>query len=94
MTQEQKIFMECAKKDTPISQIDYSLGFKRGWIERINNVWHKPEEKPEENKCTVCITGIGLPLIGGPYHEHWEDTVSYIGITKWEYTDDLLPEEE
>lgn len=68
--------------------------FEKGAKWRIDSVWHKPEEKPEENKHAVCITGTGLPLICGPYHEHWEDTVSYIGITKWAYTDDLLPEEE
>lgn len=94
MTQEQKIYAECAKKDAPISLIDYAVGFKRGWIHRIESVYHKPEEKPEESEALLTLNALNIPtLYQRGYLGDWSFLVKEYGIVKWAYIKDLLPEE-
>lgn len=99
MTKEQ---IERAVTDSllndPLELRETSVGtFQQGFIAganwRIESVWHKPTETPEDGKMVLCITKAG-PFIGGPNNTGWEESVREFGITGWAYVDDLLPEEK
>lgn len=70
-------------------------GFKAGANWRINSVWHKPEEKPEESEDLLTLNALNIPtLYQRGYLGDWYFLVKEYGIVKWAYINDLLPEEE
>lgn len=59
---------------------------------RINSVWHRADEEPEDNRVVLAIGEDDYPVICGPDNEEWEGSVESFGITAWAYVDDLLPD--
>ena len=64
---------------------DFAAGGK--W--RIDSVWHKAEQAPGEGRIVLTI-GELMPLICGPNHENWANTVENLKITRWAYVYDLI----
>lgn len=92
MTKEQiqKAAMEYAWRG---NMYDLESAFKAGAKWRIKSVWHKAEEAPGEGRIVLTI-GELMPLICGPNHENWANTVVNLKITRWAYVYDLIPTEE
>lgn len=73
-------------------------GFIAGADWRINSVWHKPEEVPENDRlllvnCTSPLFRFTYVVIG-PTTDRFEEFVSCYGITHWAYINDLTPTED
>lgn len=59
---------------------------------RINSVWHKANELPENDRMVLGIDDDSFSVICGPNNDGWNDTVKDLRITAWAYVDDLLPD--
>ena len=71
--------------------IDQTI-YRQGAAWRINSVWHRTDEKPEDRRAVLATTDDGIPVIGGPDNSKWEEIARKLGITAWAYVDDLLPD--
>lgn len=74
---------------------DYELSiFVKGFVEgsdwSIEAAYHQPGDIPLDDEMILCETK-GFPMIAGPNHENFNETVEHFGITRWAYTNDLLP---
>lgn len=58
---------------------------------RINSVWHRTDEKPENDRMVLGIDNYSHPAILGPDNSGWEETAKIFCVTEWAYLDDLLP---
>ena len=65
-------------------------GFVEGSEWSIESAYHQPGDISEENEMILCETKDG-PMIVGPFHKDFNDTVEHFGITRWAYTNDLMP---
>lgn len=73
------------------SEIDIFIkSFVEGSEWSIESAYHQPGDIPEENEMILCETKDG-PMIAGPFHKDFNDTVEHFGITRWAYTNDLMP---
>lgn len=73
------------------SEIDIFIkSFVEGSEWSIESAYHQPSDKPIEGEMILCETK-GFPMIAGPKHEDFNETVEHFGITRWAYTNDLLP---
>ena len=93
MTQEQ-IHTAAEEYAASIAQSDErkrycAEAFHAGAKWRINSVWHKAEQAPGEGRIVLTI-GELMPLICGPNHENWANTVVNLKITRWAYVYDLI----
>ena len=78
----------------------YEQGFKDGANWRINSVWHDAKEDPKEKEMLVVIDKYG-DIIQSEFmiyeflgREKWSDYVIDVGIVRWCYRKDLLPNKE
>lgn len=70
----------------------YTQGFADGAEWRIESVWHKKEEVPEDGQFTLCLQIDGNPIILGKNYANWEKTISDFWIIGWAYIKDVVPE--
>lgn len=78
----------------------YEQGFKDGANWRINSIWHNAKEDPKEKEMLVVIDKYG-DIIQSEFmiyeflgREKWSDYVIDVGIVRWCYRKDLLPNKE
>lgn len=64
--------------------------FKEGAEWRINSVWHTMLETPKQG-FTLCINDNGCALIVGPNYYEFKNVARELGITRWAYIEDLVP---
>lgn len=68
--------------------------FAKGAEWRINSVWHDVKEIPEQNEWIIaqfwddCFDTYIMPI----EEERWYDWCKVMGIKRWAYLDDLIPE--
>lgn len=73
------------------SEIDIFIkSFVEGSEWSIESAYHQPSDKPIDGEMILCETK-GFPMIAGPKHEDFNETVEHFGITRWAYTNDLMP---
>lgn len=73
------------------SEIDIFIkSFVEGSEWSIESAYHQPSDKPIEGEMILCEAK-GFPMISGPKHEDFNETVEHFGITRWAYTNDLMP---
>ena len=65
-------------------------GFVEGLDWSIETAYHQPGDIPEENEMILCETKNG-PMIAGPFHKDFNETVELFGIKRWAYTKDFMP---
>lgn len=65
-------------------------GFVEGSDWSIESAYHQPGDIPLDDEMILCETKV-FPMIAGPNHENFNETVEHFGITRWAYTNDLLP---
>lgn len=65
-------------------------GFVEGSDWSIESAYHQPGDIPNENEIILCET-INGPMIAGPSHKDFKDTVELFAITKWAYANDIMP---
>lgn len=70
--------------------------FKDGADWRINSVWHKPEEVPEEYMPLLveCVEGYKIWGLWPDYAQEWEFIANNRRVVRWAYADDLIPTED
>lgn len=68
----------------------YIKGFVEGSDWSIESAYHQPGDIPIDGEMLLCETKCG-PMICGPCNEGFNETVEHFGITRWAYTNDLLP---
>ena len=70
--------------------------FKDGAKWRINSVWHKPEEVPEEYRPLLveCVEGYKIWELWPDYAQEWEFIANNRRVVRWAYADDLIPTED
>ena len=69
--------------------------FRAGAEWRINSVWHRPNEKPENDRLVLCVCGGGgFALISGPNNSQFCRYSYELGFEYWAYVEDLLPTKE
>ena len=70
--------------------------FKDGANWRINSVWHKPEEVPEEYRPLLveCVEGYKIWGLWPDYAQEWEFIANNRRVVRWAYADDLIPTED
>lgn len=83
-----KNYMENGWADHELSI--YIKGFVEGSDWSIEAAYHQPGDIPIDGEMILCETK-GFPMIAGPNHENFNETVEHFGITRWAYTNDLLP---
>lgn len=83
-----KEYMENGWTDHELSI--YIKGFVEGSDWSIETAYHQPGDIPLNGEMILCETK-GFPMIAGPNHENFNETVEHFGITRWAYTNDLLP---
>ena len=64
--------------------------FKEGAEWRINSVWHTMLETPKQG-FTLCVNDNGCALIAGPNYYEFKNVARELGITRWAYIEDLVP---
>lgn len=70
----------------------YKAAFINGAEWRINSVWHRTNERPENGRLILCIRGGGaFALISGPNNSQFCKHSYECGFEYWAYVDDLLP---
>ena len=78
----------------------YEQGFKDGANWRINSIWHDAKEDPKEKEMLVVIDKDGDitqndfmidEFVGC---DRWSDYVQDVGIVRWCYRKDLIPNKE
>lgn len=81
-------------------QCDIQKAFKEGANWRINSIWHNAKEDPKEKEMLVVIDKYG-DIIQSEFmiyeflgREKWSDYVIDVGIVRWCYRKDLLPNKE
>lgn len=73
------------------SEIDIFIkSFVEGSEWSIESAYHQPSDKPIDGEMILCETK-GFPMIAGPKHEDFNETVEHFGITRWAYTKDIMP---
>lgn len=73
------------------SEIDIFIkSFVEGSEWSIESAYHQPSDKPIEGEMILCEAK-GFPMIAGPNHENFNETVEHLGITRWAYTKDIMP---
>lgn len=96
MTNEQ-IGNEAASYVNDILGLDYigeaeaERAFKAGASWRINSVWHTMYEMPKQG-LTLCVNDNGYALICGPNYDEFKNYARELGLTRWAYVSDLLPD--
>lgn len=71
----------------------YKEAFAKGALWRINSVWHRPNEKPENDRLVLCVRGRGgFALISGPNNSQFCKYSYEFGFEYWAYVSDLLPD--
>ena len=65
-------------------------GFVAGSDWSIETAYHQPGDIPINGEMILCETK-GFPMIAGPKHENFNETVEHFEIKRWAYTNDLLP---
>lgn len=65
-------------------------GFVEGSDWSIESAYHQPGDIPIDDEMILCEAK-GFPMIAGPNHENFKETVEHFGITRWAYTNDLMP---
>lgn len=71
---------------------NFNEGFIKGASWRINSVWHRTNERPENGRLILCIRGGGaLALISGPNNSQFCKYSYEYGFEYWAYVEDLLP---
>lgn len=83
-----KNYMENGWTDHELSI--YIKGFVEGSVWSIESAYHQPGDIPTDDEIILCETKV-YPMIAGPNHENFNETVEHFGITRWAYTKDLLP---
>lgn len=83
-----KNYMENGWTDHELSI--YIKGFVEGSDWSIESAYHQPGDIPIDDEMILCETKV-YPMIAGPNHENFNETVEHFGITRWAYTKDLLP---
>lgn len=83
-----KEYMENGWTDHELSI--YIKGFVEGSDWSIEVAYHQPGDIPIDGEMLLCETKCG-PMICGPCNEGFNETVEHFGITRWAYTNDLLP---
>lgn len=68
--------------------------FIKGAEWRINSVWHKVDEVPENGRCLLGISPEYGSYICGPHNEDFAEIASEMDIIKWAYVEDLMPDME
>lgn len=67
--------------------------FVKGFVEgsgwSIETAYHQPGDIPEENEMILCETKAG-PMIAGPFHKDFKDTVEHFGIKRWAYAKEFM----
>ena len=71
-------------------------GFVAGANWRINSVWHKPEEVPEEYRPLLveCFEGYKIWGLWPDHAQEWEFIANNRRVVRWAYADDLIPTED
>ena len=81
-------------------QCDIQKAFKEGANWRINSIWHDAKEDPKEKEMLVVIDKDGDitqndfmidEFVG---YDRWSDYVQDVGIVRWCYRKDLIPNKE
>lgn len=69
-------------------------GFFNGAEWRINSVWHKPDEQPQDDEMEIVILtkGRNAHIPYRPILDGWEKVVRLYDMEAWAYVSDLLPE--
>ena len=67
-----------------------AVGYRVGWNEALNQLWHEATETPQDGKTLLTINEAGTPFICGPNNTEWEEAVKTFGIVRWCYVEDLL----
>lgn len=77
--------------------IDQTI-YRQGAMWRINSVWHRADEMPDEKdangKGVLFMDSDGSLFHGAASNWlfSWNDLVNEIDLTAWAYVDDLLPD--
>lgn len=66
-------------------------GFVEGSVWKLDTAYHQPGDIPAEGEMILCDTNDGMPLICGPNHTEFCNTVEHFGIKKWAYVKDIMP---
>lgn len=95
------------KEDIEKAAIDYSgrddgvtlkteiYAFTAGAEWRINSVWHKVSERPDENEPTIIERENGkFSLHEKGYDGPWKYNVEQFNFKRWAYVKDLIPDKE
>lgn len=69
----------------------YIKGFVEGSDWSIESAYHQPGDIPIDGEMILCETKGGYPMIAGPNHENFNETVEHLGITRWAYTKVIMP---
>lgn len=101
MTQKQIQDASGKPSEHPFIEIERQ-GFIRGANWRIDSIWHKPDEKPDDNEYFLyrnCVNAFHTDLLTlhNDYEDNppeWNDFVKDYGVVGWVYIKDILPTEE
>lgn len=83
-----KEYMENGWTDHELSI--FIKGFVEGSEWSIETAYHQPGDIPTNGEMILCETK-GFPMIAGPNHENFNETVEHFGIKLWAYTKDITP---
>ena len=72
-----------------VSEIIYRV-FKEGAEWQRNHVWRNVLQSPSDGEMVIAMLEVG-PLVCGPNHNDWKQTVDELGIIAWAYFKDLMP---
>lgn len=76
-------------------QCDIKKAFVAGAEWRINSVWHKVSERPDENEPTIIERENGkFSLHEKGYDGPWKYNVEQFNFKRWAYVRDLIPDKE
>lgn len=66
--------------------------FEDGARWRINSAWHDASDCPKDGRPALGATSEGTAVVMGPSHSRHYNAAQELGITRWAYIDDLLPD--
>lgn len=70
--------------------IERNKAFKAGAEWQRNHVWRNILQSPSDGEMVIAMLEVG-PLVCGPNHYDWKQTVDELGIITWAYFKDLMP---
>lgn len=75
-----------------VAQEQYACraGFMAGVEWQRNHVWRNVLQSPSDGEMVIAMLEVG-PLVCGPNHSDWKQTVDELGIIAWAYFKDLIP---